>query len=218
MIKRIAFIEYSIGVAAWILAVYVYMHFPERVPMHWNFSGDIDGYAGKAFGAFFVPVLITFFIGLFRLIPRYDPDASRYAYSTQFSVVKIALLTFLLVVFGMTSSVGLGAQLRIDRMVAGLIGVLMCVIGCSMRGIQQNGFFGIRTPWTLRSEHVWKKTHDMSVWAFLVLGCCIALAPWLPAIFAIAVFVVGMLTVTIGLSVYSFLLYCKERLSSHSGN
>lgn len=212
--KRLTYIEYAIGIAAWLLGIYFYMHFPDRVAIHWNFAGEVNGYAGKGFGSFFVPALITFFIALFHIIPHFDPESSRYAHSRQFATMKYSLLLFMLVIFIVTSSVSLGAHIRIDRYIAAAVGILLGVIGFSLQGIERNGFFGIRTPWTMRSENVWKKTHEIGVWAFLFFGACIVIAPWLPIAWAIVLFVLGVLLVTVGLSVYSFILYRREHLKN----
>jgi uncharacterized membrane protein len=35
----------------------VWGRFPDRVPIHWNFRGRPDGWAGKGFGLLFLPAL-----------------------------------------------------------------------------------------------------------------------------------------------------------------
>lgn len=44
------------------------------------------------------------------------------------------------------------------------------IIGCFIGSIERNKFFGIRTPWTLKSEIVWKKTHRLATYSFMISG------------------------------------------------
>ena len=38
-----------------IASFYFYANFPEKVPTHWNYLGEVDGWSGKTFAAFFFP-------------------------------------------------------------------------------------------------------------------------------------------------------------------
>lgn len=40
-----------------------------------------------------------------------------------------------------------------------LIGLMVAMLGNYFQALRPNYFVGIRTPWTLESEEVWKKTH-----------------------------------------------------------
>ncbi|MCK7526814.1 MAG: SdpI family protein [Ignavibacteriales bacterium] len=41
------------------------------------------------------------------------------------------------------------------------MGLLFIVIGSMLRKAKRNFFIGIRTPWTLSSDYVWDKTHQL---------------------------------------------------------
>ena len=57
-----------------------------------------------------------------------------------------------------------------------IIGALFAVIGNYFPSLKPNYFIGIRTPWTLESEKVWKETHKMAGKLWLPGGILIALA------------------------------------------
>ncbi len=61
------------------------------------------------------------------------------------------------------------------------IGGLFIVLGNYMKTIKPNYFIGIRTPWTLENEEVWKKTHRMAsylwFWGGLAMIVSILLLP-----------------------------------------
>ena len=51
---------------------------PDRLPIHWNIRGEIDGYAGKTFGTLFSPALNVFVAALAAVLPRLDPKCRSY--------------------------------------------------------------------------------------------------------------------------------------------
>jgi uncharacterized membrane protein len=53
--------------------------------------------------------------------------------------------------------------------VLAIIGLLLAGIGNYMTTVKPNWFIGIRTPWTLQNETVWRKTHRMGG-RFMVAG------------------------------------------------
>jgi uncharacterized membrane protein len=53
-------------------------------------------------------------------------------------------------------------------------GLLFILLGNYLPKLPRNFFFGIRSPWTLASETVWKRTHILSGWLFVAAGCLMA--------------------------------------------
>ena len=53
------------------------------------------------------------------------------------------------------------------------IGVLYIILGNFFKTIKANYFIGIRTPWTLENEIVWKKTHQMGGILWFIGGLAI---------------------------------------------
>ena len=47
------------------------------------------------------------------------------------------------------------------KMTIPTLGLLFYYTGILIEHTQRNWFIGIRTPWTLSSEEVWKKTHKL---------------------------------------------------------
>jgi len=43
-----------------------------------------------------------------------------------------------------------------------LIGALYAILGNYFQTLKPNYFIGIRTPWTLENEQIWKKTHRLA--------------------------------------------------------
>lgn len=51
-----------------------------------------------------------------------------------------------------------------------LIGILFIVMGNYLPATKPNYFVGIRTPWTLESDLVWRKTHRLGGKLFIING------------------------------------------------
>src|SRR6266581_3323404 len=54
---------------------------------------------------------------------------------------------------------GLGYPVAMSRLMPVGVGLLFIVLGNSLARVQPTWFVGIRTPWTLSSDTVWRKTH-----------------------------------------------------------
>jgi uncharacterized membrane protein len=78
--------------------------------------------------------------------------------------------------------------------------------------VKPNYFVGIRTPWTLESETVWRKTHRVGARLFFVMGLIIMLAGLvIPEKFVFWVMLVLPLTVTLGIVFYSWMVFQQEQ-------
>jgi uncharacterized membrane protein len=56
------------------------------------------------------------------------------------------------------------------------------VIGNYLGKVQPNWFLGVRTPWTLASELVWRKTNRTAGWLFVLAGLVIAVSAFIPSV------------------------------------
>jgi uncharacterized membrane protein len=56
-----------------------------------------------------------------------------------------------------------------------LIGLLFMALGNYFKVIKQNYFLGIKTPWTLESEEVWKLTHILAGKLWIIGGLLIVI-------------------------------------------
>jgi uncharacterized membrane protein len=60
-------------------------------------------------------------------------------------------------------------------MLFALIGALFAMLGNYFQTVRPNYFIGIRTPWTLENEQVWKNTHRLGGRLWIVGGFLIAI-------------------------------------------
>ncbi len=198
--------------AAFGFSAYVYQHVGERIVTHWNFAGQPDGYSGKAFGVFLLPAMMLVMYVLFLALPLLDPHRERYTeFARAYHLLRSSILLVLLGIGVAAGVYNLGYQINIGTVVSLLVGLLFVCMGVLMRDIKMNWFIGIRTPWTLSSEKVWNKTHKVGGILMVLCGLCIMATPYLPQPLGIALFILSILSFSVGSIVYSYLLYRREK-------
>ncbi len=201
-----------IAVAA-VVSYYFYQNFPARVPTHWNFRGEVDGYSSSAFGAFFMPVIMAAMYVFFLILPYLDPRRERYSeFAPVYHLVKNLILVFMFILFILTGLAGLGYGVDISFYVPVMIGALFIALGLLMGKVKMNWFMGIRTPWTMSSEAVWIKTHRAAPFTMTVSGLMIAATVFTPSPVAkLTLFILAIAAVAVCLPVYSYILFRKEQ-------
>ncbi|GAA0873325.1 SdpI family protein [Gangjinia marincola] len=200
-----------------ILLPYLYLGFiwgdlPQTVLTHWNGAGEIDGWSNKS-TLLFLPLLTSVLTYvLFLIIPYIDPKGqlkkmgSKYHSLKMFIVVLMTAITLYILYSTKQESLSNPNTLYF------LIGLLFAVLGNYFKTIKHNYFIGIRTPWTLESETVWKKTHQLGGKLFLISGVVLILtsllfSPQLNSTLVLVVTTVLVLT-TVG---YSYILFKQEQ-------
>jgi uncharacterized membrane protein len=79
-----------------------------------------------------------------------------------------------------------------------------------MPRVRRNYFVGVRTPWTLSSDEVWRKTHRFSGKLFMLLGLLmIVAAALLPEMAIFVVVMAGALVSVVGMLAYSYWVWRK---------
>lgn len=180
---------------------------PERVPIHWNVEGKIDGYGDRNFGAFFVPVLSIVLAALFAFIPRLDPKKKNYEqFMKAWEIFQIAFLIFMLYLHSITLYLTFHPEQSMTPFMLIGIGILFVVMGNYMGKVRQNYFFGIRTPWTLDNEEVWNKTQRLGGWCFVISGLLFLINAYFQTLIVIQFFVSIIIAAVIPI-VYSYVIY-----------
>lgn len=208
------------GIAAltlmFLVSAGLYPYLPERVPIHWNAAGQIDNYGSRAFGAFMLPVLTAALYGLMLVLPLVDPRKDNYPkFLGAYRVIRLGMVTFMAVMHGIVLTAALGQSVPIDRIMPGLLGALFILIGNYLPRVRHNYFVGIRTPWTLANEEVWRKTHRMGGIAYVVAGVVSLMSAFLTGGFwAFVVVITAVVLATLFGILYSLVVFQHQRHSS----
>lgn len=196
-----------------VVIVILYPNLPDVIPVHFNWQGDADGWLPKAVAIWIMPALTILLWGITSYLPHIDPKKERYEeFAASYKRIRTSTAVLLSALHVMLLTSYDEPQL-ITRMVLFSAAIFFAVIGNEMGRFEQTWFSGIRTPWTLADERVWRRTHRVGARWFVGVGLLNALlVPFLPIPVALAVFLISVVGVSIGTTGYSYMLY--KRLNS----
>ena len=191
----------------------LYPSLPDEMPTHWNINGEVDGTAPKLVAVLIMPVIALLVYGATTVLPYVDPRRESYEkFAPSYQRVQMAVILFAVGMHIITLTQYDNPQ-AIIRLVMFAASLLLAIIGNEMGRFRQTWFTGIRTPWTLADERVWQKTHRVGARWFVALGVVNMIAALtLPLVAMFVVLMVTVLGVTLGLFIYSYLVYRRINL------
>lgn len=199
-------------VATIALSIWAYPQLPNVVISHWDFYGRANGWSSRELHTLLFPGLLIGLYALFTLMPKFDPKSERYSeFANAYLIMRIAILFVLFIVYLAATLFNLGYNINIGAVVAGVIGLLMIILGNYFGKLKRNFFIGIRTPWALSSDNVWNKTHRLGGRLFMIWGLGLILAPWLIPTIAFIILFGGIIVIISWISIYSYLVFKKEK-------
>ncbi len=206
-----------IGVAivalSFILTIYYYPLLSERITIHWNIEGP-DRYVSRIW-LFSFPLFSLGLWLLFLLIPRIDP-LKKNVKKFQGAYEKFCVLTlgFMFYVTAFVIYANLYVVRQAHYFVIPVVSIILYACGELCKYTRRNWFIGIRTPWTLSSDYVWKKTHKQGEKLFKFTSLLLIITLFINYFTKsgeIFYFTVLLIIVTVGyLIFYSYLLYIKR--------
>lgn len=197
--------------AAVIAGLAFWNQLPDPMASHWNENDEVDGYMSKFWGVWMMPLMTLGMFGLFMLIPIIDPLKANIAkFRGVFNLFILLITAFMLYMHGLTLVWNLGYEFRISAAMLPFMGVLFIFIGYLLRQAKRNWFIGIRTPWTLSSDTVWDKTHQLGSWLFIAAGVFVFLGAFFGGATAMYLTLIPALGSALFVVVYSFVLYQRE--------
>src|SRR5262249_43548826 len=97
------------------LTASVYPSLPERIPIHWNAAGEIDGWGPKVW-AWLTPAIMIGMLGLLRLLPWLSPKQFEIDTFQRTYAFIVALITVLFAYIHMLMLLpALGYHVRIEK-------------------------------------------------------------------------------------------------------
>jgi uncharacterized membrane protein len=145
---------------SFILSIYFYSHIPEQMATHWNSQGEVSGHMSKLYGLFLMPLIITGISVMFQIIPKIDPLKENIEkFSNYYDRFIIILILFLVVVQVHVLLWNVGIRIKSNVLFPIGLGLLFYYGGILIENAERNWFIGIKTPWPLSSDGVWKKTN-----------------------------------------------------------
>jgi uncharacterized membrane protein len=182
------------------------------LPIHWNSTGEVDRFVNKWEAAIAIPtsaVLLSVLMAwlpnlpLFRQNMEHNMPVYEGIWAAVLAVLGFAQYTVFAEAFGLHAMMPEGLFL--------LMALLLGLLGNYMPKLKPSPVIGIRTPWTLRSEEVWVKTHRFG--GALMVGASALIAATVLLGFSAKVvekvLVVSLIAVTCISALLSYLLWKK---------
>jgi uncharacterized membrane protein len=153
--------------------VMAWPHLGDRIPIHWNFKGEVDSWGGKGM-IWLLPGLFLWTSLLLSIITLRLPGPHQDANRQSILWVQAGLGALFVYIQGAVLKVasdlttGLGSMFIIWG-----FGIFMLALGQSFKTCKRNKLLGIRTKWTLASDASWDRTHRFASSIFTLAGSLI---------------------------------------------
>lgn len=166
MKTKLNWLEILLLAAPLIALAFYWQDLPDRVPMHWDFRGKIDGWGSKTPGIFIIPLTALGMTALLHILPWFDPKLRRTTKEESrmpvvLPIVRIACLLLLDTIFFVQLATSLGRDIPGGRILMNCLLVFFVIMGNYLGTLRPNYFVGIRTPWTLENPETWRATHRL---------------------------------------------------------
>lgn len=206
--ERKDFFMLLIGLIPTIVALINYNKLPLRMGTHFNSYNEVDGYMDRP-----AAIAMLLFLGLglpliLKVARRVDPKSENYTkFEGVYELLRWAMTVFMLIVGMFLVVYNLGYRLNVKMVTSPLVGLLFMILGNFMGKIRYNYTMGIRTPWTLSNETVWRKTHRMAGPMWMAAGAVMILGAFLPGSWSLPVTLTCVAVVVLVPTAYSYWLH-----------
>jgi uncharacterized membrane protein len=203
---------YGLLALAVLVSLLAYPHLPARLAMHFDAAFRPNGWLPKPFALLLPLGLMALLAVLWQVLWRIDPRRERYRdFWPTYRLMGGLVQGFLFLALVWTIGRNLGLALASTAALPLAIGVLFVLLMNLLPRLHPNWWMGIRTPWTLSDEGVWRKTHRLAGEAGVAAGfLLIAGALLLPAP-ATAVATVVVVGLWVAVSVGASYVYYQHR-------
>jgi len=163
-----SFVVFAVAVG---FSIWAYPRLPAQVATHWGIQGEADGWSSPLAAVLMVPLATLIVAGVMLAAPRIDPRRESWEiHGRTYWLVVNLVSCFLLAVHILIIGEGLGWGLPVARLIPIAVGALLVLIGNLLPRLHPNWFMGIRTPWTLSSDEVWRRTHRLGGTLLVIAG------------------------------------------------
>lgn len=206
--RRTLIITSIVALIPMLIGAVLWDRLPERMATHFGLNGQPDGFTGRAFMVFGMPLLLVALEWVGAFVTAHDPRRQNIS-GKMFKLVLWSIPVISLFLAATVYPYNLGLQVDIGFYAQLFLGAMFVILGNYMPKARQNYTIGIRVPWTLADEDNWNRTHRLAGWLWTATGvvllvltlCGIMRAGWLVAA------IVAATAVPVG---YSFWLHCKK--------
>lgn len=180
---------------------------PDIIPIHWNANWQIDSYGSRyyLFILAVIPLLAYYGMLLMKKIDPHKGDIEKRAKT--YNIFRYGLTCFFICLAVLVYYLSLNPTADIQMLLLLLMGMIFIGVGNYMPKLPQNYFLGIKTPWTLANEYVWRKTHKIGGYTWIVIGFIIMAFGLLNLPYENIMVVTLVIGDVVFMMIYSYMIY-----------
>ena len=182
---------------------------PDRMAAHWGLNGAADGWSGRAFSVFGMPLIFLAGHWICIAVTALDPKnrhQTRKAMGLIFWIFPFASLLAGAMVYANAFGMNPGGS----AVFTVVLGLMFVVIGNLLPKCKRNYTMGIKVKWALEDDENWNATHRFGGKVWVGGGLLIALCAFLPGAAVHYVSFALIIVLAIIPAVYSYVYYRKH--------
>lgn len=141
---------------------------PPEIILHKE-NGEVDSQFPRLWLPFIIIGNIIFYL-IMLIWPKIDPKKRIQDMGNKYFILRLLFTLYFTVfvtyyIYSMINDCPPN-----NNILFAFVGVMLAIMGNYMQTVRPNYFFGFKTPWTLESEYVWKKTHRIGGRLMILYG------------------------------------------------
>ncbi len=213
-----------------VITTIVIQFMPDKIPAHYDISGNIDRWGSK-YEQYIFPVMIILFTLFFecfirhygkkKISARTDKERAEAASNEGVMVVASIVMAFmfsimhyffLIKAYAEAAGGEVIAELDINVVTNVLMGIVMIVLGNIMPKTRINSAVGLRTVWSMENDKTWAESNRLGGIVLMIAGVIIIIeAIIIGGIISTLVMLGIIIAATIGMVYASYKVYKKYK-------
>lgn len=189
---------------SFLTSIIFYQYLPEEIPIQWS-GNKPAAFISKPLTLFIIPVVMLIYYLTFYMLTIKSTQKNK----ALLFLASNNMLILLYILQLSTLLISLGYELNIDLIIGLGVGIFLIIGGNSMQLAEQNHIIGLRTPWTLKDETVWKLGNRFASKVLVACGFIIAILSFFTGEYIIIIMIVLVLLALVISTVASY-LYDKK--------
>lgn len=191
---------------------------PDRIPAHYGFDGQVTRWGSKYETLIFpaMAILLGFImLALTKFSSKQEENGSNNEkVCLAIGIASLALFNAMTAYFLYTDFQAVddlsSMTLDVNRLIFGILGISMVVLGNIMPKLRMNSAAGLRTVWSMKNDVTWKKSQRFGGLSFIAGGAAIVIMCFFTKGAACFLWAMAILTVLVAVDIgYTYALSKK---------
>lgn len=156
--KKTIILTFILTLLPILVGLLLWNQLPDKIPSHWEFSGQIDGWSSKPKAVFMMPCIMA--LGQLVLVFCTFADPKAKNIHKKPLIVSMWLLPIVSIIMnGASYLIALEKKINMASVTLLIIGLIFILLGNYLPKLQQNYTVGIKVAWALEDADNWERTH-----------------------------------------------------------